>query len=127
MASKPPSHCKVGKLTLLTIEVGANKCTRLYNLFVTKILSFRFLQDPGTRDVNGKPNERARFKPEDDLDVCSYYLQTLSNVLKYSIESAMASIGKDKVANIDDSKARLLRNRKFSSNHSGPFYCADVL
>ena len=83
---------------------------RLFNLFIKKLLSFQFLRDPGVRDANSNPNHRHRFTPEDDLDVCSYYLQTLSNVLRYSTEVAIASIAKDKVNPTDESAARRLKN-----------------
>ncbi|RPB20116.1 hypothetical protein L211DRAFT_858876 [Terfezia boudieri ATCC MYA-4762] len=83
---------------------------KLFNLFIKKLLSFQFLRDPGMRDANSNPHHRHKFTLEDDLDVCSYYLQTLSNVLRYSTEAAIASIAKDKVNSTDESAARRLKN-----------------
>lgn len=88
----------------------ANCANRLFNLFFKKLLSFQFLRNPGMRDANGNPNHRHKFTPVDDLDVCSYYLQTLSNVLRYSTEAAVASIAKDKVIVTDEFVARQLKN-----------------
>ena len=96
-------------------ESSTNNNNRLFNLFAKKLLSFQFLQGPGMRDANGSPNHRHKFTPEDDLDVCSYYLQTLSNVLKYSTEAAIASIAKDKVNATDELAARQLKNRMCTS------------
>lgn len=89
---------------------------RVVNIFVAKLLSFRFLRGPGVRDSNGNPTSRYKFTSEDDLDVCSYYIQTLSHVLKYSHEPAIASIAEDKVLIMDESVTRFLKDRMFSTN-----------
>ncbi|KAF8473844.1 Dopey, N-terminal-domain-containing protein [Kalaharituber pfeilii] len=87
--------------------------TKVSNIFVTKLLSFPFLKNPGSRDVNGNPHKRHIFTPEDDLDICSYYLQTLSNVLRFSTEQAMASLAKDKITVNDDVAAGMLKEYGF--------------
>ena len=89
---------------------------RVVNIFVAKLLSFRFLRGPGIRDSNGNPSTRHKFTSEDDLDVCSYYIQTLSHVLKYSHEPAIASLAKDKVLITNGSVAGFLKDCMFSIN-----------
>ena len=77
-----------------------------------KLLGFKFLKDPGERDANGSPNNRYQFMPEDDLEVCSYYLQTLSSILRYSTESTMASLAKEKVIFSDDNVGKIFTRRE---------------
>ena len=86
---------------------------RVVNIFIAKLLNFRFLRGSGVRDSNGNPSARHKFTSEDNLDVCSYYIQTLSHVLKFSHEPAIASLAKDKVVLTDGSVAGFLKDRMF--------------
>jgi len=119
----PQATAKYARYLSVIEESFANSDNRLFNLFINKLLSFQFLRDPGMRDANSNPDHRHKFTPEDDLDVCSYYLQTLSNVLRYSTEAAIASIAKDKVNATDESAARRLKNRMCAS----PLYIFGLL
>ncbi|KAI5797878.1 Dopey, N-terminal-domain-containing protein [Peziza echinospora] len=90
--------------------------SRLFGIILNKLLSFPFLRDPGKRDPNSNPLKRHKFQAEDDLDVCSYYLQTLSNVLRYSTDSALALLAKDKAIANDEVGGKLIRTRGFDED-----------
>lgn len=88
---------------------------RLFSVFITKLLGFGFLRDPGQRDVNGAPIRRQPFGEDDDLEVATYYFQTLSNILQYSTNTVLAALASELVIGADEARARALVEGK------GPF------
>lgn len=77
-------------------------------MFVTKFLGLKFLGDPGLRDANGAPIERRVFGEDDDLEVATYYFQTLSNVLQYSTNTVLAALASELVVGADETRGKAL-------------------
>ncbi|KAI9642255.1 hypothetical protein NHQ30_009057 [Ciborinia camelliae] len=71
---------------------------RLFHLFVAKFSGYSFLctrfEDAGT---TAHHNMRV-YADEDDLDQCLYYLQTLSNVLRWSSDSTWAALAHNSIS-----------------------------
>lgn len=87
---------------------------RLFSVFVTKIMGLDFLRDPGQRDANGAPIKRHVYGDNHDLEVATYYFQTLSNVLQYSTPTVMAALASELVVGADEARGRVLVERKQS-------------
>lgn len=71
---------------------------RLFHLFVAKFSNYSFLftkfEDAGTTTHH---NMRI-YADDDDLDQCLYYLQTLSNVLRWSSDSTWAALAHNSIS-----------------------------
>ncbi|KAI1279053.1 putative regulator of reproduction dopa [Xylaria sp. FL0933] len=57
---------------------------KLFLVFVTKISELGFLQTLGKTVNHTTPNALASFTDDDELDLCLYYIRTLSNVLRWA-------------------------------------------
>ncbi|KAF4628908.1 hypothetical protein G7Y89_g9243 [Cudoniella acicularis] len=80
--------------TWLQSLVGMNK---LFNLFVSKFSSFSFLQTISTNSSNFLDGEMRTYIQEDDLDQCLYYLQTFSNILRWSSDNMWAALAENHI------------------------------
>jgi hypothetical protein len=89
--------------------------SRLFWIFVEKLLGFRFLKDPGARDSDGAPRKRPIFEEDDCLEIATYYFQTLLNILRYATTGIMAQLATEMVVNGDEHKAEALSQRKYPS------------
>ena len=71
---------------------------RLFYLFIAKLSGYSFLytefEDAGTASHH---NMRI-YSDEDDLDQCLYYLQTLSNVLRWSSDSTWVALAHNSIS-----------------------------
>ena len=59
----------------------------MFLVFVSKFLELQYLRN---EDSSGKRGEQAEFGDADDLDLCLYYLRTLSNVFRWAPDSIWA-------------------------------------
>lgn len=50
----------------------------MFNIFISQFLQLPFLR------VAGAAHEAREFSEEDDLDLCIYYLRTMSNVFRWA-------------------------------------------
>lgn len=93
---------------------------RLFSVFITKLMELDFLRDPGQRDTNSAPIKRHVYDDNHDLEVATYYFQTLSNVLQYSTPTVMAALASELVVGVDEARCKTLveREQKFSSNNN---------
>ncbi|KAI1419630.1 putative regulator of reproduction dopa [Xylaria sp. FL1777] len=57
---------------------------KLFLVFVTKISELRFLRTLPKTVNHTTPSASAEFSGEDELDLCLYYIRTLSNVLRWA-------------------------------------------
>lgn len=85
---------------------------RLFSVFITKLMRLDFLRDPGQRDANGAPIKRHVYDDNHDLEVATYYFQTLSNVLQYSTPTVMAALASELVIGADEARGRVLVERE---------------
>lgn len=68
------------------------------------IFTFRFLQLPFLRSAHvdaGTSHERKGFTENDDLDLCLYYLRTISNIFRWAPD-AIWSVLATKTLSADD-------------------------
>lgn len=80
---------------------------RIFHLFVAKFATFTFLQSPLDSDADSsKLQENKAYVESDDLDQCLYYLQTLSNILRWSSDSTLTALV-DNVISTDKSHRAL--------------------
>lgn len=103
---------------------------RLFSVFITKLVDLDFLRDPGQRDPNGAPIKRHVYGDNHDLEVATYYFQTLSNVLQYSTPGVMAALASEWAVGADEARGKIMIEREqaslslkylhvfFSSNYS---------
>ncbi|KAI9736888.1 MAG: hypothetical protein M1818_005939 [Claussenomyces sp. TS43310] len=71
---------------------------RLLYIFVSKFACFTFLQSPFAKEAEGSgKSSETYYTEDDDLDQCLYYLQALSNVLKWSPDSTWAILAEKKI------------------------------
>lgn len=91
---------------------------RLFHLFVAKFSNYSFLftkfEDAGTTTHH---NMRI-YADDDDLDQCLYYLQTLSNVLRWSSDSTWAALAHNSIST-DRSHRSLFQISKFVLSCTG--------
>ncbi|KAI9781169.1 MAG: hypothetical protein M1839_006277 [Geoglossum umbratile] len=75
---------------------------KVFQIFVTKFLAFEFLQlnYSAGKNLNFHDPKR-KYGEEDDLELCAYYLQTLSNIFRWSSNSVWASMAKRVVTTTD--------------------------
>lgn len=66
------------------------------------------MKDPGQRDANGAPLKRHVYSENHDLEVATYYFQTLSNVLQYSTPSVMAALATESAIGTEETRLRAL-------------------
>lgn len=64
-------------------------------MIVTKFLELSYLHD---HDRSGVRDEQAEFGDTDDLDLCLYYLRTLSNVFRWAPDSIWAVLASRSVS-----------------------------
>jgi hypothetical protein len=86
---------------------------RFFHLFVAKLASFDFLRSAATQNdiQNGLGTEQG-YTENDDLDQCLYYLQKLSNVLRWSPDATWAALARN-VISTDKSHPSLYLISKF--------------
>jgi hypothetical protein len=85
---------------------------RFFHLFVAKLAGFDFLGSTGVEnDVQNGLNPKQRYTEDDDLDQCLYYLQKLSNVLRWSPDATWAALARN-VISTDKSHPSLFRISK---------------
>ena len=70
---------------------------RLFLIFVTKFMSLDFL----LAENAGRPNTTVDFSNEDDLDLCLYYLRTLSNIFRWAPDALWDVLSKRTVRTED--------------------------
>ncbi|KAH0565127.1 hypothetical protein GP486_001478 [Trichoglossum hirsutum] len=81
---------------------------RLFQIFITRFLALDFLQ-PGSiasKDLNVH-TVTCKFSEGDDLELCLYYLQTLSNILRWSSAGVWTTMAKQVVTTIDKAQGHL--------------------
>lgn len=76
---------------------------------MTELLDLGFIRQPGTRDPHGQPNKRVMWTHLDDLSLATYFMQTISNILRYLPEVGLATLAKEKFMISDDPAERFLR------------------
>ncbi len=69
---------------------------RFFHLFVAKLASFEFLQSSAAG--NDGLEIKQRYTDDDDLDQCLYYLQKLSNVLRWSPDATWAALARNVIS-----------------------------
>ncbi|KAJ5032744.1 uncharacterized protein L3040_009337 [Drepanopeziza brunnea f. sp. 'multigermtubi'] len=89
--------------TWLQTLVGVDK---LFHLFVAKFSEFEFLQTLPAESSSSVDSNVQMYDSEDDLDLCLYYLRTLSNMLRWSSDSMWAALAQN---TIDTSRPSLFR------------------
>ncbi|KAG9233240.1 Dopey, N-terminal-domain-containing protein [Amylocarpus encephaloides] len=75
--------------------VGLDK---LFYAFVAKFAAFNCLQTASPDVPRYFDGDSRLYTPEDDLDQCLYYLQTLSNVLQWSTDSTWTTLAENTIA-----------------------------
>ncbi|KAM3070867.1 hypothetical protein ACMFMG_009784 [Clarireedia jacksonii] len=65
---------------------------KLFHLFVGKFASYKFLQSKFEDASTSALHNLRVYRDEDDLDQCLYYLQTLSNILRWSSDNTWAAL-----------------------------------
>ncbi|TVY54541.1 Protein dopey [Lachnellula cervina] len=91
--------------TWLQSVVGIDK---LFHIFVSKFSGFDFLQTTSVNSSHLLSGDARRYTDDDDLDQCLYYLQTLSNILRWSSENMWAALAENTIST-DQSYASLHR------------------
>jgi hypothetical protein len=72
---------------------------RFFHLFVAKLASFDFLRSAVAEiDVQNGFDTTQRYTENDDLDQCLYYLQKLSNVLRWSPDATWAALARNVIS-----------------------------
>jgi hypothetical protein len=72
---------------------------RFFHLFVAKLASFDFLRSTEVENyVQNGLITRQRYTEDDDLDQCLYYLQKLSNVLRWSPDATWATLARNVIS-----------------------------
>lgn len=69
---------------------------RLFHIFAARFSGFSFLRITPTMDVDG--NATDSYTEENDIDQCLYYLQTLSNVLRWSSDSTFTILARKTIS-----------------------------
>src|SRR5690606_21442022 len=82
---------------------------RLFKIYINELLDLGFIRQPGTRDPHGQPNKRVIWTRLDDLSLATYFLQTISNILRYLPEFGLAMLAKEKLMSSDDQTEKFLR------------------
>ncbi|EPS45678.1 hypothetical protein H072_330 [Dactylellina haptotyla CBS 200.50] len=67
---------------------------RLFDTMLSKILHFPFLGLPSLTGTKISAKDQG-ITDDTDIETCIYYFQTLNNVLRYSTESVLQSLGED--------------------------------
>lgn len=67
----------------------------MFNIFISQFLQLPFLQ------VTGADLDAREFSGEDDLDLCIYYLRTISNVFRWAPD-AIWGILATKTVSVED-------------------------
>ena len=86
---------------------------RLFYIFVSKFSGFDFLQTTSVNSSHSLGEDARRYTDDDDLDQCLYYLQTLSNILRWSSENMWAALAENTIST-DPSDASLHRISELS-------------
>ena len=89
---------------ILTLNMLTN--LRLFHIFVSKFSGFDFLQTLPENSSSFQDGETRRYTDDDDLDQCLYYLQTLSNILRWSSNNMWAALAENTIST-DPSHASL--------------------
>ncbi|CAG8949634.1 hypothetical protein HYFRA_00007868 [Hymenoscyphus fraxineus] len=81
--------------TWLHSLVGIDK---LFHLLASKFAEFKFLQAAPAGKSSSAEDSLTPYSPEDDLDQCLYYLQTLSNIIRWSSDGMWAALAENTIA-----------------------------
>jgi hypothetical protein len=71
---------------------------RLFHIFVSKFSGFDFLQTISEDSSSLLDGEVRKYTDDDDLDQCLYYLQTLSNILRWSSDNMWAALAENTIS-----------------------------
>jgi hypothetical protein len=72
---------------------------RFFHLFVARLASFDFLRNAAAEnDIQNGLDTKQRYAEDDDLDQCLYYLQKLSNVLRWSPDATWAALARNVIS-----------------------------
>lgn len=71
---------------------------RLFHLFVAKFSSYTFLHTSYENASTAAHLDLRAYNDEDDLDQCLYYLQTLSNVLRWSSDNTWSTLAHNTIS-----------------------------
>jgi len=80
-------------------------------IFVRKLADFSFLRPMSASGELAPPHVSIRFTEDDDLDLCLYYLRTLSNVLRWAPDVIWGVLAA-KTVTIDESESQLAKISK---------------
>ncbi|KAL3418993.1 hypothetical protein PVAG01_09214 [Phlyctema vagabunda] len=85
-------------MTVRTWLQGLTGIDRLFHIFVAKFSEFEFLQTP-LEDASSEDDEQLPIYTDlDDLAQCLYYIQTLSNILRWSTDSTWAALAENSIS-----------------------------
>lgn len=82
----------------MTLQHLSNQWTRLFLIFVHKFSEISFLADVREATTEKSSSRAVSFSEDDDLDLCLYYLRSLSNVLRTCGDVAWAVLASKHVA-----------------------------
>ncbi|KAI1005338.1 Protein dopey [Podosphaera aphanis] len=85
----------------MTVKIWLQNLTgieKLFHIFVIKFSQFDFLQRLPRDPKDSLKEDTLIYRGEYDLDQCLYYLRTLSNVLRWSSESAWAALAMNNIS-----------------------------
>ena len=71
---------------------------RLFHIFVSKFSDFDFLQKISENSSSFLDGEVRKYTDDDDLDQCLYYLQTLSNILRWSSDNMWTALAENTIS-----------------------------
>ncbi|EPE29628.1 hypothetical protein GLAREA_00788 [Glarea lozoyensis ATCC 20868] len=76
---------------------GLTGLDKLFNLIIRKLGNFECLQRSSLTETNSTTVSSHIYTQEDDLDQCFYYLQTFSNILRWSSDSMWAALAQNTI------------------------------
>jgi hypothetical protein len=88
---------------LVQCSTITDRSCRLFNVFVTKLLSFKFLQSMP------QPGVKRPVLEDDEVGICTYYLQSISTILKYSTTSMLSSLATEAVVRGNEDRENKLQ------------------
>jgi Dopey, N-terminal len=100
------------------------KIDSVLGVFVSRFLTMEFL-DNGASSTSKNSDDHAD-EDSDDLDSCIYYLQTLSNVLRWSSANVWVSLANDTLGDVDEMSTRAALDRGFKAGISLQVFFAHI-
>lgn len=87
------------KSVLKLVHILTKLHDRFFNLFIAKLASFDFLRRAAAEnDIQNEIDTKQSYTEHDDLDQCLYYLQKLSNVLRWSSDATWAALARNVIS-----------------------------